>query len=44
VKAELDPLVLASFERTLGLLGAPSAEHHELGRDYLAAVGRLGFA
>jgi 1,2-phenylacetyl-CoA epoxidase catalytic subunit len=44
VKAELDPLVLASFERTLGLLGAAAAERGELGRDYLAAVGRLGFA
>jgi 1,2-phenylacetyl-CoA epoxidase catalytic subunit len=44
VKRELDPLVLDSFGRTLELLGTPSAERSELGRDYLAAVERLGFA
>jgi 1,2-phenylacetyl-CoA epoxidase catalytic subunit len=44
VRSELDPLVLGSFERTLGLLSAPLAERAELGRDYLAAVGRLGVA
>jgi 1,2-phenylacetyl-CoA epoxidase catalytic subunit len=44
VRGELDPLVLGSFERTLSLLGAPVAEHVELGRDYLQAVERLGFA
>jgi 1,2-phenylacetyl-CoA epoxidase catalytic subunit len=44
VRRDLDPLVLASFERTLEVLGTPSAERAELGRDYLAAVGRLGFA
>jgi 1,2-phenylacetyl-CoA epoxidase catalytic subunit len=44
VRAELDPLVLGSFERTLALLGTPAAERPELGRDYLAAVERLGFA
>lgn len=44
VKRELDPLVLGSFSYTLGLLGAPAAERDELGRDYLAAVERLGFA
>jgi 1,2-phenylacetyl-CoA epoxidase catalytic subunit len=44
VKSELDPLVLGSFARTLELLGTPAAERHELGRDYLAAVERLGFA
>lgn len=44
VRAELDPLVLASFARTLDALGAPAAERAELGRDYLNAVGRLGIA
>lgn len=44
VRAELDPLVLASFTRTLDALGAPAAERTELGRDYLNAVGRLGIA
>jgi len=44
VRGELDPLVLASFGRTLGALGAPAAERTELGRDYLRAVGRLGIA
>jgi 1,2-phenylacetyl-CoA epoxidase catalytic subunit len=42
VRAELDPLVLASFGRTLDALAAPAAERSELGRDYLNAVGRLG--
>jgi 1,2-phenylacetyl-CoA epoxidase catalytic subunit len=44
VRSELDPLLLGSFSHTLALLGAPAAERSELGRDYLAAVGRLGFA
>jgi 1,2-phenylacetyl-CoA epoxidase catalytic subunit len=44
VRAELDPLVLASFGRTLDALGAPASERSELGRDYLNAVGRLGIA
>jgi 1,2-phenylacetyl-CoA epoxidase catalytic subunit len=44
VKRELDPLLLGSFDRTLVLLETPAAERSELGRDYLAAVGRLGFA
>jgi 1,2-phenylacetyl-CoA epoxidase catalytic subunit len=44
VRSELDPLLLGSFSHTLGLLGAPAAERSELGRDYLAAVERLGFA
>jgi 1,2-phenylacetyl-CoA epoxidase catalytic subunit len=44
VRAELDPLVLATFEQTLAQLGAPAAERGELGRDYLGAVGRLGVA
>lgn len=44
LRDELDPLVLESFEKTLQLLGAPAQERLELGRDYLAAVERLGFA
>jgi 1,2-phenylacetyl-CoA epoxidase catalytic subunit len=44
VRAELDPLILASFGDTLDALGAPAAERAELGRDYLNAVGRLGVA
>jgi 1,2-phenylacetyl-CoA epoxidase catalytic subunit len=44
VKGELDPHVLGSFSHTLTLLGTPAAERGELGRDYLAAVERLGFA
>lgn len=43
VRRELDPLVLASFEETLAEIGTPRAERPELGRNYLAAVARLGF-
>lgn len=44
VRRELDPLVLESFEETARALEVPAAERAELGRDYLAAVERLGFA
>jgi hypothetical protein len=44
VRRELDPLVLDSFAQTLAQLGTPASERAELGRDYLAAVGRLGIA
>lgn len=44
IREELDTLVLESFEHTMRLLEAPAAERSELGRDYLAAVERLGFA
>jgi len=44
VRRELDPLVLDSFAQTLARLGTPASERAELGRDYLAAVGRLGIA
>jgi hypothetical protein len=44
VRSELDPLLLASFEQTLAQLGTPASERADLGRDYLAAVGRLGIA
>jgi 1,2-phenylacetyl-CoA epoxidase catalytic subunit len=43
VKRELDPLVLASFEETLHDVGMPRDERPDLGRNYLAAVDRLGF-
>jgi hypothetical protein len=44
IRRELDPLVLASFEETLEQVGAPRGERPELGRGYLEAVARLGFA
>ena len=44
VKRELDGLVLESFEATLAAIGMPRSERPQLGRDYLAAVERLGFA
>jgi 1,2-phenylacetyl-CoA epoxidase catalytic subunit len=44
VRQELDPLVLASFTRTVDALGAPASDRGELGRDYLSAVSRLGIA
>jgi 1,2-phenylacetyl-CoA epoxidase catalytic subunit len=44
VRRELDPLVLESFSHTLALLDAPAADRSELGREYLGAVERLGFA
>jgi len=42
VRAELDPLVLASFEDAMEEIQVPRAEREELGRSYLAAVERLG--
>jgi len=44
VKAELDTLVLRSFEETLEHLGVARSDRPDLGRNYLEAVGRLGFA
>jgi 1,2-phenylacetyl-CoA epoxidase catalytic subunit len=44
VREELDPLVLRSFEEAMDAIGAPGSERTELGRSYLAAVERLGFA
>jgi 1,2-phenylacetyl-CoA epoxidase catalytic subunit len=44
VRRELDPLVLASFTSTLARVGAPRQDSDELGRSYLQAVERLGFA
>lgn len=42
VRAELDPLVLGSFEGAFSDLGLPRDQAPALGRDYLAAVERLG--
>lgn len=41
-RAELDALVLASFDATFGALGRPKDQRPELGRNYLDAVDRLG--
>lgn len=42
IRAELDPLVLACFEGVYRDLGLSREEQPALGRDYLAAVERLG--
>jgi len=44
VKKELDHWVLECFEETLRSLDVPASERPALGRDYLQAVARLGFA
>ena len=44
IRRELDPLVLASCDETLTQIGATPRERPEIGRSYLAAVRRLGFA
>ncbi len=44
VRAELDPLVLKSFEATYRDLGLRADEYPDLGRSYLDAVERLGLA
>jgi 1,2-phenylacetyl-CoA epoxidase catalytic subunit len=44
VREELDPLVLRSFEEAMDQIGTPRDDRTELGRSYLAAVERLGFA
>jgi 1,2-phenylacetyl-CoA epoxidase catalytic subunit len=44
VREELDPLILESFRLTLGRIEAGPDDHAELGRSYLEAVARLGFA
>ena len=44
VKKELDHFVLECFEETLRSLEVPVIERPALGRDYLQAVARLGFA
>jgi hypothetical protein len=44
IRRELDALVLDTFEESLDALGTPRSERPDLGRAYLAAVERLGFA
>jgi hypothetical protein len=44
VRGELDPLVLETFRETMQEIGTPADRRPELGRQYLAAVERLGFA
>ena len=44
VRTELDHLVLQCFEETLREIQAPKDERDQLGRQYLQAVERLGFA
>jgi 1,2-phenylacetyl-CoA epoxidase catalytic subunit len=44
IRQELDALVLESFERTAAKLGIADLDRAELGRHYLRAVERLGFA
>jgi 1,2-phenylacetyl-CoA epoxidase catalytic subunit len=44
LREELDALVLRSFGETLEQIGTPRAERPEIGRLYLQAVERLGFA
>ena len=44
VKKELDHQVLECFDETLRELGDAASERPELGRSYLEAVARLGFA
>ncbi len=44
IKRELDHLVFDTFSETMLGLGLPRDERPELGRNYLAAVKRLGFS
>lgn len=44
VRRALDPMVLESFTSTLEQMGAPREDFDALGRSYLQAVARLGFA
>jgi 1,2-phenylacetyl-CoA epoxidase catalytic subunit len=44
VRDELDSLVLETFQETMNQIDADRADRIELGRHYLAAVERLGFA
>ena len=41
VRAELDPLVLSSFEETMEEIGAPIRERGDLARSYLEAMERM---
>lgn len=42
IRADLDPLVLASFDGVYRDIGLDRADQPALGKDYLAAVERLG--
>jgi 1,2-phenylacetyl-CoA epoxidase catalytic subunit len=44
IRHRLDPMVLTSFSHTLERVGAAPNDRAELGRSYLQAVERLGFA
>ncbi len=44
LRRELDQLVLHTFEEIMEVIGAPREERRDLGRHYLQAVERLGFA
>ena len=44
LRAELDPLVFASFEHAMARLDVPADQRADLGRAYLQAIERLGFA
>jgi len=44
LREELDGMVLRSFQETMEQVGTPQKERSELGRHYLQAVERLGFA
>ena len=44
VRAELEPLVIETFEHTLEAVDAPRADGSELADEYRAAVARLGVA
>jgi hypothetical protein len=44
VRRQLDPMVLGSFQDVSGEIGLSTAEAPELGRSYIAAIERLGFA
>jgi 1,2-phenylacetyl-CoA epoxidase catalytic subunit len=44
IREDLDQLVLRSFQETMDAVGTPRHERAELGRSYLRAVERLGFA
>lgn len=44
VRAELDPLILATFHEAIAEIGGPPAEREDLSASYLQAVARLGIA
>lgn len=44
VRREFDVLVLASYDHSLAQLGVPADRRSDLGRGYLQAIDRLGFA